>query len=50
MHNALMYFRKYSDFSGRASTSELWWFFALLVAVFVTTVVIGHFVMSKQIE
>ncbi len=38
MHNALMPFRKYSDFSGRASPREFWWFFALSAAVLVITV------------
>lgn len=40
MHNALTPFRKYSDFTGRASAREFWWFFALSVAVFVTTVLL----------
>lgn len=40
MHNALTPFRKYSDFSGRASAREFWWFFALSVAVFVATVLL----------
>ncbi len=40
MHNALIPFRKYSDFSGRASTREFWSFFALSAAVFVTTVLL----------
>jgi len=50
MHNTLMTLRKYSDVSGHASTREFWWFFALSAVVFVTTVVIEHVVMSKQIE
>lgn len=40
MHNALTPFRKYSDFSGRASPREFWSFFALSAAVFVTAVVL----------
>lgn len=38
MHNALIPFRKYSDFSGRASPREFWWFFALSAAVLIITV------------
>ena len=38
MHNALIPFRKYSAFSGRASPREFWWFFALSAAVLVITV------------
>lgn len=38
MHNVLIPFRKYSDFSGRASPREFWWFFALSAAVLIITV------------
>lgn len=38
MHNVLIPFRKYSDFSGRASPREFWWFLALSAAVLVITV------------